>query len=228
MSEIAVHARELVKSYGTAAAPVHALRGISLAVYRGEKMALLGKSGSGKSTLLSLIGGLDRPTSGTIEVQGRDLGRMNRNELARHRLETVGMIFQSFNLIASRSAVQNVELPMLFAGRTTIERRRVARQALATVGLEQRVAHRPSELSSGEQQRVAIARALVNRPSILLADEPTGNLDSTTAGEIIDLLIDHVRRQEATLILVTHDEELARRCADRIVWLKDGKLAENV
>ena len=226
MSETAVHVRELVKSYGTAAAPVHALRGVSLAVHRGEKVALLGKSGSGKSTLLNLIGGLDRPTSGTIEVHGRDLGRMSRNELARHRLETVGMIFQSFNLIATRTALHNVELPMMFAARPSAERRATARQALAAVGLEKRLDHRPHELSGGEHQRVAIARALVNRPRILLADEPTGNLDSATAGEIIDLLIDHLRRQEATLILVTHDEELARRCADRIVWLKDGRVAD--
>ncbi|MHB1425317.1 MAG: ABC transporter ATP-binding protein [Gemmataceae bacterium] len=226
MSDIAVQVREVVKSYGNASAPVHALRGVSLTIHGGEKVALLGKSGSGKSTLLNLIGGLDRPTSGTIEVLGRDLGRMGRNDLARHRLETVGMIFQSFNLIASRTAVQNVELPMLFAARASAERRTAARQALAAVGLEQRLHHRPSELSGGEHQRVAIARALVNRPRILLADEPTGNLDSTTAGEILDLLLEHLRRQEAALILVTHDEELARRCSDRIIWLKDGRLAD--
>ncbi|HEY7329465.1 MAG TPA: ABC transporter ATP-binding protein [Gemmataceae bacterium] len=226
MSETTVSVRELVKSYGNPAAPVHALRGVSLTVLRGEKVALLGKSGSGKSTLLNLIGGLDLPTSGTIEVQGRDLGRMSRNDLAQHRLATVGMIFQSFNLIASRTAMENVELPMMFAARPAAERRSTARQALAAVGLERRLDHRPHELSGGEHQRVAIARALVNRPRILLADEPTGNLDSATAGEIIDLLIDHLRRLEATLILVTHDEELARRCADRIVWLKDGQIVE--
>jgi predicted ABC-type transport system involved in lysophospholipase L1 biosynthesis ATPase subunit len=225
MSEIAIHVRDLAKSYGTAAAPVPALRGVSLEVRRGEKVALLGKSGSGKSTLLNLMGGLDRPSAGTIEVNGRDLGRMSRNQLARHRLETVGMIFQSFNLIPSRTAWQNVELPMLFAGRTPADRRAASRQALEAVGLGHRLNHRPSELSGGEHQRVAIARALVNRPSILLADEPTGNLDSATAGEIVEVLMDHVQRQEATLILVTHDEELARRCADRIVWLKDGLLA---
>ena len=226
MADTAIDVRELVKSYGGAAAPVHALRGVSLLVQRGEKVALLGKSGSGKSTLLNLIGGLDRPTSGAIEVWGRDLGRMSRNELARHRLETVGMIFQSFNLIASRTAVENVELPMLFAARPAAERRATARQALEAVGLGQRLDHRPNELSGGEHQRVAIARALVNRPRILLADEPTGNLDSATAGEILDLLIGHVQRQNTTLILVTHDEELARRCADRIVWLRDGRLAD--
>jgi predicted ABC-type transport system involved in lysophospholipase L1 biosynthesis ATPase subunit len=226
MDEIAIHVRDLAKTYGTAAAPVHALRGVSLQVRRGEKVALLGKSGSGKSTLLNLIGGLDRPSAGVIEVHGRDLGRMNRNQLARHRLETVGMIFQSFNLILSRTALQNVELPMLFAGGRPAERRAAARQALEAVGLGQRLDHRPNELSGGEHQRVAIARALVNRPDILLADEPTGNLDSATADEIMELLRDHVRRQGTTLILVTHDEELARRCADRIVWLKDGLLGK--
>ncbi len=225
MTEIAIHVRDLAKSYGTASAPVHALRGVSLEMRRGEKVALLGKSGSGKSTLLNLVGGLDRPSSGRIEVHGRDLGRMSRNQLARHRLETVGMIFQSFNLIPSRTAWQNVELPMLFAARAPAERRTAARQALEAVGLGERLNHRPGELSGGEHQRVAIARALVNRPSILLADEPTGNLDSATAGEVLDVLIAHVRQQDTTLVLVTHDEELARRCADRIVWLKDGQMA---
>jgi putative ABC transport system ATP-binding protein len=224
MSEIAIVVRELTKSYGVAAAPVLALRAVTLTVRHGEKVALLGKSGSGKSTLLNLLGGLDLPTSGSIEVQGRDLGRMSREEQARYRSRTVGMIFQSFNLIASRTALQNVELPLLFAGCPAAERRTTARQALEAVGLGQRLHHRPSELSGGEHQRVAIARALVNRPSILLADEPTGNLDSATAGEIMELLLDRVRRQDATLILVTHDEELARRCTDRVVWLKDGLL----
>src|SRR6516225_4473108 len=191
MDDVAIHVRELSKSYGTAAAPVHALRGVSLTVRRGEKVALLGKSGSGKSTLLNLLGGLDRPSAGTIEVRGRDLGRMKSNQLARHRLETVGMIFQAFNLIPSRTAWQNVELPMLFAGKRPSERRTAARQALEAVGLGQRLDHRPSELSGGEHQRVAIARALVNRPSILLADEPTGNLDSATAGEVMELLLAH-------------------------------------
>ena len=166
MSEIAILVHELTKSYGVAAAPVQALRGVSLTVRRGEKVALLGKSGSGKSTLLNLLGGLDLPTSGTIEVGGRDLGGMNRKELARHRSQTVGMIFQSFNLIASRTALQNVELPLLFAGRAAAERRTTARQALEAVGLGERLHHRPSELSGGEHQRVAIARALKNRPRI--------------------------------------------------------------
>jgi ABC-type lipoprotein export system ATPase subunit len=185
---------------------------------------LLGKSGSGKSTLLNLLGGLDRPTSGRMEVGGRDLARMSSKELARHRLTTVGMIFQSFNLIPSRTALQNVELPMIFAGRPPADRRAAAQRALEAAGLGARLHHRPGELSGGEHQRVAIARALVNAPQILLADEPTGNLDSVTASEIMTILTTHVLAHGTTLILVTHDEELASRCADRIVRLKDGRL----
>jgi predicted ABC-type transport system involved in lysophospholipase L1 biosynthesis ATPase subunit len=220
----AVRTADLVKAYGSAKAPVYALRGVSLEIRRGERVALLGKSGSGKSTLLNLIGGLDRPTSGRIEVGGGDLARMTGNHLARHRLKTVGMIFQSFNLIPSRTALENVELPMVFAGRTPRDRRAAARRALEATGLGHRLSHRPAELSGGEHQRVAIARALVNNPEVLLADEPTGNLDTVTAGEVIDILLAHVRLHATTLILVTHDEELAARCADRILRLKDGQL----
>jgi predicted ABC-type transport system involved in lysophospholipase L1 biosynthesis ATPase subunit len=213
-----------VKSYGTRAAPVYALRGVSLEIRRSERVALLGKSGSGKSTLLNLIGGLDRPTEGRIEVGGRDLAQMSANQLARHRLITVGMIFQSFNLIPSRTALENVELPMVFAGRSRSTRRATARRALEAAGLGGRLDHRPAELSGGEHQRVAIARALVNNPEILLADEPTGNLDSATAGEVIDFLLAHLSAHGTTLILVTHDEELAGRCADRVLRLKDGQM----
>jgi ABC-type lipoprotein export system ATPase subunit len=217
-----VHVDGVVKSYGAASSPVVALRGVSLDVGRGERVALLGKSGSGKSTLLNLIGGLDRPTSGRIEAGGADLARMSGNELAAYRLTTVGMIFQAYNLIPSRTALENVELPMVLAGLPPAERRAAATAALEAVGLGGRLGHRPMELSGGEHQRVAIARALVNRPAILLADEPTGNLDSATAGEIMDLLLEHLRREGTTLIMVTHDEELARQSADRIVRLKDG------
>jgi predicted ABC-type transport system involved in lysophospholipase L1 biosynthesis ATPase subunit len=222
--EVLVRAVGVVKTYWRSVSPVKALRGVSLQIRRGERVALLGKSGSGKSTLLNLLGGLDRPTAGSIEVAGRDLARLGARELARHRLATVGMIFQSFNLIPSRTALENVALPLLFAGRPRRERARTARRALEAVGLGERLGHRPAELSGGEQQRVAVARALVNDPAILLADEPTGNLDSVTAGEIIDLLSAHIRAHGTTLVLVTHDEELARRCTARVLRLQDGRL----
>jgi predicted ABC-type transport system involved in lysophospholipase L1 biosynthesis ATPase subunit len=220
----AIRLTGLGKTFGTSAAPVHALRGITLEIAAGERVAVLGKSGSGKSTLLNLVGGLDRASAGTLEVQGRDLATMSRRELTRHRLGTVGMVFQSFNLIPSRTALQNVELPMVFAGRSPRDRRAAARQALEGFGLGDRLHHRPAELSGGENQRAAIARALVNRPAVLLADEPTGNLDSTTSDQIIALLTAHVRDHATTLVLVTHDEELARAHTDRVVRLHDGQI----
>jgi ABC-type lipoprotein export system ATPase subunit len=223
-AEVVVRVVGLSKSYGMASAPVHALRGVSLEVRRGERVALLGKSGSGKSTLLNVLGGLDRPTSGSVVVNGRDLAQLNAEELARHRQSTVGMIFQSFNLIPSRTALQNVELPLMFAGRAPAERRQAAVRALEAVGLGHRLQHRPTELSGGEGQRVAIARALVNEPQVLLADEPTGNLDSATATEVLEVLSNHLKAHGTTLLLVTHDADLARRYADRIVWLRDGQL----
>jgi predicted ABC-type transport system involved in lysophospholipase L1 biosynthesis ATPase subunit len=222
---LAVRLTDVEKSYGSAAAPVHALQGVGLEIRRGERVALLGRSGSGKSTLLNLLAGLDRPTSGRVEVAGWDLGRLSGDALARYRLTMVGMIFQAYNLIPSRTALANVELPMIFAGRPPHERRAAARRALERVGLGRRLTHRPAELSGGEQQRVAIARALVNNPAVLLADEPTGNLDSDTAAGVITMLTEQVRDQGVTLLLVTHDEELARRCTDRIMRIKDGRLA---
>ncbi len=223
-AEFAIRAVDVTKSYDTATARVYALRRVTLEVRHGERVALLGKSGSGKSTLLNLLGGVDRPTEGGLQVAGRDLDRLSSRELARFRSASVGMIFQSFNLIPSRTALENVELPMIFAGRLPRERRIEARRALEAVGLGTRLSHRPAELSGGESQRVAIARALANRPAILLADEPTGNLDSATAGEVIGLISDHVAQHGATLILVTHDEELAGACTDRVIRLKDGQL----
>jgi ABC-type lipoprotein export system ATPase subunit len=220
----AVRVTEVVKEFTSGPSRVAALRGVTLEVQRGERVALLGKSGSGKSTLLNLLGGLDRPTVGSIQVEGRELAGMRGNELARYRLETVGIIFQSFHLIPSRTALGNVELPLVFAGMPARKRQESAREALQAVGLEDRLRHRPSELSGGEQQRVAIARALVNRPRLLLADEPTGNLDSENAAAVMEILDAHLRGHGATLVLVTHDEELARRHAGRILQLKDGLL----
>lgn len=222
--EAAIRTAGLIKSYGSSSSPVYALRGVSIEVMQGERISLLGKSGSGKSTLLNLLGGLDHATSGSLRVGGRDLDRLTRRELSRFRSTTVGMIFQSFNLILSRTAIENVELPMIFAGRAPRERRALAVEALELVGLGNRLHHRPAEMSGGENQRVAVARALVNRPEIVLADEPTGNLDSDTAKMVMGLILGHIERSGATLVLVTHDEELAETCTDRILRLKDGQM----
>jgi ABC-type lipoprotein export system ATPase subunit len=221
---LAVRVVDVSKCYGASSAPLFALRNVSLQIARGERVALLGKSGSGKSTLLNLLGGLDRPTTGQITSAGRDLNRVSARELARFRSTSVGMIFQSFNLIPSRTALENTELPMIFSGRPSRERRQEARRALHGVGLADRINHRPSALSGGENQRVAVARALVNRPELVLADEPTGNLDSSTAREVMTLIVEYVRAHDATLVLVTHDEELARSYTTRIIRLKDGEL----
>ncbi len=222
-SPVAVRATGIVKEWTTGkSVRVAGLRGVSLEVRRGEKLALLGKSGSGKSTLLNLLGGLDRPSAGSIEAEGRDLALLGSNALARYRLEAVGMVFQSFHLIPARTALGNVELPLVFAGVAARPRRAAAERALGAVGLGHRLHHLPSELSGGEQQRVAIARALVNQPPLLLADEPTGNLDSESAAAIVNILEAHAREHGATLILVTHDEELAGRTADRVLRMKDG------
>jgi ABC-type lipoprotein export system ATPase subunit len=225
-ADAVVRVLDVVKTYGTHPPLVHALRSVSTAIRQGERIALLGKSGSGKSTLLNILGGLDRPTSGRIWVSGRDLSEMSAGELARYRLATVGMIFQAYNLIPSRTAQENVELPMIFAGVPPNERRAAARRSLEEVGLGHRLDHRPSELSGGECQRVAIARALVNRPKILLADEPTGNLDTATTDEVVALLTTYLQTQGTTLVLVTHDADLARRCANRILRMQDGQLVD--
>ena len=221
---LTIRLADVVKEWTTGATPVRALRGVSLEVRRGERLALLGKSGSGKSTLLHILGGLDRPSAGGVEVEGRELTRLSSDDLARYRLEIVGMIFQAFHLIPWRTACDNIELPLTFAGVPRGERRLKAERALEEVGLGHRLHHRPGELSGGEQQRVAIARALVNQPRLLLADEPTGNLDSDNAAGIMDLLDDHVRRHGATLVLVTHDEDLAQRFGDRVRRIRDGEL----
>jgi ABC-type lipoprotein export system ATPase subunit len=220
----AVAAVDVVREYRMGTNTVRALQGVSLAVERGEFVCLLGTSGSGKSTLLNIIAGLDRPTSGSVVVLGRDLARLSSLELAQYRRVTVGVIFQAFNLISSMTVEENVELPMRFAEVARADRPARVHAALERVGLTARMAHRPAELSGGEQQRVAIARALVNRPSLLLADEPTGNLDSRTGEEILELLRDFNRTADTTVLMVTHERALAERYADRLLFLADGKL----
>ena len=227
-SSLAVELRSVSKRYSKGSVGVRAVDNVSLEVARGGRIAILGKSGCGKSTLLNLIGSLDEPTDGEIAVAGQKLSDMSSDQKAEYRCNRVGMIFQAYNLVASRTALQNVELPAIFARRGPTERRSVARQMLEAVGLENRMDHRPAELSGGEQQRVAIARALINQPELLLADEPTGNLDSKTAAEVVELLESAVAARGVTLIVVTHDEQLAERLADQIVRMTDGRIDGNV
>jgi putative ABC transport system ATP-binding protein len=203
---------------------IRAVDGVTLTVRAGEFVALLGSSGSGKSSVLNLIAGLDRPTSGSVIVQQRDLAQLSRAELAGYRLHTVGMVFQSFNLIASMTLAENVELPMRFAEVDRAKRDGLAREALTRVGLQERMNHRPSELSGGEQQRAALARALINRPQLLLADEPTGNLDSHTGTEIMNMVCEFNQQLGMTVVMVTHERALAERYAERLIFLADGKL----
>ena len=221
---LAVETRDLAKHYTMGQSVVRALDGVTIALEAGEFVGLLGTSGSGKSTLLNLVAGLDHPTSGSLKVFDQDLAQMSRQDLAAHRRTNVGMIFQSFNLIPTMTAVENVALPMMFAGVARAEREARARALLEQVGLGERQAHRPKELSGGEQQRVSVARALANDPQILLADEPTGNLDSRTAQEILALLRDLNARTLRTILLVTHDASLASRFVRRTITLLDGKV----
>ena len=206
---------------------IRAVDGVSLEVHSGEFVALLGSSGSGKSSMLNLIAGLDRPTSGSVIVQDRDLAKLSREELAKYRLHVVGMVFQSFNLIPSMTVSENVELPLRFAEVERSQRNSLAREALERVGLKARMDHRPSELSGGEQQRAALARALINRPQLLLADEPTGNLDSHTGLEIMDMVRELNLELAMTVVMVTHERALAERYAQRMIFLADGKLVDD-
>ena len=214
--------RDLKKHYRMGESTVRALDGVSIAVDQGEFIGLLGPSGSGKSTLLNLIAGLDRATEGSLRVFDDDLAQMSSDALSRHRQRNVGIIFQSFNLVSTMSAAENVALSMMFAGIPRPERDRRAHELLEAMGLGGRQRHRPPELSGGEQQRVAIARALANRPRLLLADEPTGNLDSRTSAEIMALLTQLNERDGRTIMMVTHDAGLAQRYAHRTVTLLDG------
>jgi len=222
-----LEANSVTRDYRMKAETVHALSDISVKIERGEFVAILGTSGCGKSTLLNLFGGLDRPTAGEILFDGQSLAPLSAWEMSRYRLRRVGMIFQSFNLVPTMSARENVSLALAFAGLSKGERRKRTGELLERVGLSHRIDHRPSELSGGEQQRVAIARAIANEPQVLLADEPTGNLDSNRAGEVICLLDDMRKRDGRTIVMVTHDQELASKYATRIIRLKDGKVMED-
>lgn len=223
-STTAIRSENLCRHYRMGETVIRAVDGVSLHVDGGEFVALLGSSGSGKSSVLNLIAGLDRPTSGSVIVQDRDLAKVSRDELAKYRLHVVGMVFQSFNLIASMTVAENVELPLRFAEVDRGQRAGMARESLERVGLRARMNHRPSELSGGEQQRAALARALINRPKLLLADEPTGNLDSHTGTEIMDLIKEFNQRLGMTVVMVTHERALAERYAQRMIFLADGKL----
>ncbi|MEZ5065515.1 MAG: ABC transporter ATP-binding protein [bacterium] len=220
MSLIRIEA--ITKRYDMGEETIFALRDVDLSIEANEYVAIMGPSGSGKSTLMNIVGCLDRPTSGTYRLRDREVSEYSDDELARVRNEEIGFVFQTFNLMPRSTAAQNVELPMVYAGVTAEERVRRAREALESVGLSDRGRHRPSELSGGQRQRVAIARALVNRPSILLADEPTGNLDTRTGDEILELFA-ALQSGGQTIILVTHEEDVARR-AHRIVRLRDGRI----
>ncbi len=223
MSENVIEIQNLSKVYAMGDVSVHALRGVSFTIRRGEIVAIMGPSGSGKSTLMNILGCLDQPTSGIYLLEGENVGQMNDDQLADIRNRRVGFIFQSFNLLPRTSALDNVMLPLIYAGVPAHERRRRAQALLEMVGLGERLHHTPNELSGGQQQRVAIARALINNPSIILADEPTGNLDSKSGAEVMALLQDLNRNQGITVIIVTHDPRIAQHTR-RVLHLFDGLL----
>jgi putative ABC transport system ATP-binding protein len=222
VSDAVIQALNLRRAYPMGDEAVLALRGVDLLIRRNEYVAIMGPSGSGKSTLMNLLGCLDTPTDGEYWLNGQEVSRMSDEALARVRNREIGFVFQTFNLLPRATALHNVELPLIYAGVPSPERTRRAREALERVGLAQRASHRPSELSGGQRQRVAIARALVNRPSLLLADEPTGNLDSTTSEEIMKVFGD-LRAQGQTIVVVTHEPSIAG-CAERLVVLRDGRV----
>ena len=225
MSDLVVDARDLKKVYQMGEVEVHALRGLSIQIKQGEVIAIMGPSGSGKSTLMNMLGCLDRPTSGEYYLEGEAVSQMSDNQLADIRNRKVGFVFQSFNLLPRSTALTNVELPLRYSRSNGHDRQKIAREALVSVGLEDRISHRPNELSGGQQQRVAIARAIVNQPSIIMADEPTGNLDTTSGEEIMELLLNLNKERGATLIIVTHDPEIAQ-LTQRVVQILDGCVVE--
>ena len=226
MSDAVIQLRDLRRQYDMGGEIIHALRGVSLTIRRNEYVAIMGPSGSGKSTLMNLLGCLDTPDGGEYWLNGQEVSRLSDDALARVRNREIGFVFQTFNLLPRATALQNVELPMVYAGAATKERRQRAAEALTRVGLGERMDHKPNELSGGQRQRVAIARALVNRPSILLADEPTGNLDSATSTEIMRVF-GQLQAQGQTVILVTHEADIAAH-AHRVVTLRDGRLESDV
>ncbi|MCD6425945.1 MAG: ABC transporter ATP-binding protein [Anaerolineales bacterium] len=225
MTEWVVEAKDITKVYQMGEIEVHALRGLSVNIAPGEIVSIMGPSGSGKSTLMNILGCLDRPTSGEYSLNGEAVAELNDDQLAEIRNRGVGFVFQSFNLLPRATALANVELPMRYAVLNGRNRKKVATEALEAVGLGDRIHHRPNELSGGEMQRVAIARALVNNPAIIMADEPTGNLDSKSGDEIMTLLKNLNKDRGTTLIIVTHDPEIAE-LTDRVISIRDGRIAE--
>ncbi len=221
-----IHLESIVKNYQVGTQVVRALRSVSIDIYKGEYVAIMGASGSGKSTLMNIIGCLDTPTSGKYVLNGKDVSRMTDDKLAEIRNSEIGFIFQVFNLLPRNTALENVMLPLVYAGIRKSKRLQMAEETLVDVGLEDRMTHRPNELSGGQRQRVAIARALVNNPALLLADEPTGNLDSKISEEIMKLFAD-IHKRGNTLVMVTHEEDIAEH-AHRIIRLKDGEVESDI
>ncbi len=217
-----IRLEDVDKTYIMGKVEVHALRGVNLSIEKGEYVAIMGPSGSGKSTLMNQVGALDRPTKGKVFIEEHDISKMSDNELAKIRRENIGFIFQQFNLISRLTAIENVELPMWYAGIPKIKRLRRAAELLKLVGLGDRMKHRPTELSGGQMQRVCIARALANNPDIIMADEPTGNLDSKSSEDIMDIL-KKLNKEGRTIVMVTHEDEYAKR-AKRTIVIRDGKI----
>ena len=226
ISDAFIKTEDLTRIYSSGTIQVTAIKDVNLSFDQGQLYGVTGASGSGKSTLMNLLAGLDRPTSGSIKVQGKLISELGKDELALYRRYQVGMIFQSFNLVSSYTALENVAFPLLFAGVAKKERIKQAEQMLEKVGLHQRKDHRPAELSGGEQQRTAIARALINQPKILLADEPTGNLDSKTSRQIVQTLSELNKKQGITVIMISHEESLLDEFADDVIHLQDGKVIQ--